>query len=165
MCYCMLWPWSCNTPKVTLIHKQTHTHTQTHRCFTETALVIRHSLRDSTHTGRHTHFGSMWTHATQHACRYWQRSSLLERPSTSVCFGEELFKCGTTADGGLEWRSERWGNWRCGKPVSGAEFSGDSNYFSLLVFDTCQGTSVKTLQLAEQNDIERERVSVLGIDW
>jgi len=39
------------------------------------------------------------------------REALYLRPSTSVYFGEELFKCGTTADGGLEseWRSERWG--------------------------------------------------------
>ncbi len=61
---------------------------------------------------------------------------------------------GGVKDGGMEvWKAGKW-SW----------IQRDSNYFSLLVFDTCQGTSVKTLQLAEQNDIERERVSVLR-DW
>lgn len=70
MCYCMLWPWSCNTPKVTLIHEHTRIHRDADRCFTKPAPVIRHPLRDSTHAGRHTHIHTFWKHASTcaHTC-------------------------------------------------------------------------------------------------
>ncbi len=164
MCYCMLWPWSCNTPKVTLIQKQTHTHTHT-----DTPLLHWNSSGNKTLPQRlntHRYILEACEHMHTHMHADTDREALYLRDHPLQCASEKSCLSaaqqqtgglsGGVKDGGTEvWKASKW-SW----------IQRDSNYFSLLVFDTCQGTSVKTLQLAEQNDIERERESqCLGIDW